>query len=153
MTILDTPVLSDSEREHFSAWGEALWLPEWDNTTCYRSQHGWKVWQFRLLIIILSTKTKFNYSHVHFNVWQQGHDLVHSSSSPVRIIEYRVKYGQEIHATRESMNTNEISYPHNHFDESEQHQIHASVSSKGGGVGTTLRGIVNFTSAAESHKG
>ena len=49
---------------------------------------------------------------------------MHSRSSPVRVIEYRVKYGQE-----------EI------------------ISGNIGGVGTTLRGFVHFTSSAESHKG
>jgi hypothetical protein len=37
--------------------------------------------------------------------------------------------------------------------ESESHSIHEHYSPKCGGVGTTLRGIVHFTSAAESHKG
>lgn len=89
------------------SWGERLNILEWegsnstgdqDDVDTYRQQNGWK-----------------------------GSDLVHSISSPVRILEYRVQYPS--------------TYP----DSSDSHAR--------GGQGTTLCGIVHFTQKAESHQG
>jgi len=79
----------------------------------------------------------------------QGHDLIHSSSSPVRVLEYRVKYGEEMHNIAEK-----TTLHHQHETSSEHLDMHKIPETiKRGGIGTTLRGLVNFTSAAESHKG
>jgi len=59
---------------------------------------------------------------------QQGTDLIHDPHSPVRIVQYFVKYG-----TGQGLD---------------------DCGSYGkGGVGTTLTGVVHFTSHAESHAG
>ena len=51
MTVIDAPSINESERQHFSTWGEELVIPEWDESSCFRSQHGWKV---RLLLRFFS---------------------------------------------------------------------------------------------------
>lgn len=58
----------------------------------------------------------------------------------MKVIEYRVKYGHDLQETHHDQ--------HMHSDET-----HDNLSYKRGGVGTSIRGIVHFTSAAESHKG
>ena len=60
-----------------------------------------------------------------FSHLAQGTDLVHDSNSPVRILDYYVRYGSGI--------------------------PHTGLTS--GGVGTTLHGIVHYTPRAESHAG
>eukprot|EP01083_Nonionella_stella_P059633 156013_1 len=94
-------------------WGEKLMIGEWEGSQTngngngdpeevehYRNANGWK-----------------------------GNDLVHSVSSPVRILEYRV-----------------------HYPTGEGNESSAGASASAG-VGTTLHGIVHFTKNAESHKG
>jgi acyl-coenzyme A thioesterase PaaI-like protein len=83
------------------AWGERLTIDEWEGNDqqtvdSYRRDHGWK-----------------------------GSDLVHSISSPVRILEYRIRYP--------------IVIPHG--------------PGRGAGEGTMLTGMVHFTPKAESHQG
>jgi hypothetical protein len=56
MTV-DSPVVTESEIKHFSSWGEELLLPEWNESTCYREQQGWKV---RLQKDSLDTNFEFN---------------------------------------------------------------------------------------------
>jgi len=97
------------------SWGERLNILEWEGSNStgdqhdvdsYRQQNGWK-----------------------------GSDLVHSISSPVRILEYRVQYPS----------------PHPHPVSSHSHS-HPHPHARGG-QGTTLCGIVHFTQKAESHQG
>lgn len=63
------------------------------------------------------------------NGWQ-GRDLIHDVHSPVRILEYFVKYG-----TSQPLTTSGLS------------------PRARGGAGTTLTGTVHFTKRAESHQG
>jgi len=72
-------------------------------------------------------------SHLYFIMYlltttanQQGRDLIHDPYAPVRIVQYFVKYG-----TGQGLD--------GHY--------------RKGGVGTTLTGVVHFTSRAESHAG
>ena len=85
-------------------WGDLLQVDEWkisegednDEWNCYRQKHGW-----------------------------MGRDLMHDVHSPVRILNYYVRYGTSQPLTGLSR----------------------------GGVGTQLTGIVHFTRRAESHQG
>jgi acyl-coenzyme A thioesterase PaaI-like protein len=101
------------------SWGERLNILEWEGSNgtgdqhdvdSYRQQNGWK-----------------------------GNDLVHSISSPVRILEYRVQYPSP------SININSPE-PQPQPDSSDSY-------ARDGGQGTTLCGIVHFTQKAESHQG
>lgn len=116
----DTPCLPDwvfSGKAGESSWGESLEVLEWrDDGGEYRSKNGWK-----------------------------GSDLVHDRKSPVRVLEYYVKYGPGITYTEEITNNNDNS-------SSEKPAIRYKNFVRGG-VGTTLTGIVHFTKRAESHKG
>lgn len=87
-----------------TSWGEVLKVDEWQvekdssaglSTHSYRQKNGW-----------------------------MGRDLIHDLYSPVRVMQYYVKYGD-----------NPLS----------------GLST--GGIGTTLTGIVHFTKRAESHRG
>mmetsp|Transcript_7821 Transcript_7821/g.11969 ORF Transcript_7821/g.11969 Transcript_7821/m.11969 type:complete len:217 (+) Transcript_7821:310-960(+) len=75
-------------------YGERVVVKEWESST-FRSTEGWR-----------------------------GCDLIHHKNSPVRVIDYFVKYGKG-----------------------------ENIDGNRGGVGTTLTGIVHFTSRAESHQG
>eukprot|EP00536_Pseudo-nitzschia_multiseries_P016659 jgi/Psemu1/313416/fgenesh1_kg.1188_\ len=97
-------------------WGELLKVSEWqedddddDGGGDYRSNNGWK-----------------------------GRDLVHDRNSPVRVLDYYVRYGPGIHI-RGDDNSNNSNSVYKSFPK--------------GGVDTTLTGIVHFTKRAESHKG
>ncbi|KAG7347288.1 thioesterase-like superfamily protein [Nitzschia inconspicua] len=130
-------------------WGEALDVPEWrqqqestndDNTSnnnhAYRLKHGWK-----------------------------GRDLMHDVDSPVRIFSYHVQYGSGIKESIERENdstatTTTATDMDSTTTPSDDSPMSSSSSSSSlatqqqrGGVGTTLRGIVHFTTRAESHAG
>lgn len=100
-----------------SSWGEAMEVLEWqDDGGEYRSNNGWK-----------------------------GSDLVHDRQSPVRVLEYYVKYGPGITHSDETMSKTE--------DNTETKPAIRYKNFADGGVGTKLTGIVHFTKRAESHKG
>ena len=97
-----------------SSWGEKLEVLEWqDDGGEYRSKNGWK-----------------------------GSDLVHDSQSPVRVLEYYVKYGPGITQADKNINCDENS--------TNSKKLKSFVR---GGIGTTLTGIVHFSKRAESHQG
>ena len=85
-------------------WGESLQVPEWSDNDNYRDENGW-----------------------------QGRDLVHDEHSPVRVVEYFVKYGT-------GQGLPDALFKNNEND-------------RQGGVGTILTGISRFTRRAESHQG
>jgi len=101
------PELPEWVAKHEGSWGEVLEVDEWKEEAdesgqgtlsehAYRQKHGW-----------------------------QGRDLVHDVHSPVRIVDYYVRYGTAEPLTGMSR----------------------------GGVGTRLTGLVHFTKRAESHQG
>mmetsp|Transcript_11354 Transcript_11354/g.10867 ORF Transcript_11354/g.10867 Transcript_11354/m.10867 type:complete len:218 (-) Transcript_11354:18-671(-) len=61
-----SPQLPEWTKEQRGTWGERLFVPEWEEESGYRVSHGWK-----------------------------GRDLVHASTSPVRVLEYMVDYGND----------------------------------------------------------
>ena len=118
--------------------GERLVVPEWEhqhhhhdheNPNTYRHKNGW-----------------------------HGRDLVHDLHSPVRITDYFVEYGagtdimvaaeEEDAAIRHSNNDS-----NNNAAGGDDSCQAAAVARQRGGAGTVLRGIVEFTPAAESHRG
>jgi len=117
----DSPSLPDWVRVgktgESSVWGEPLEVLEWqDDGGKYRSKNGWK-----------------------------GRDLVHDTQSPVRVLEYYVKYGPGI--THADDNKNDNNTPDT---------TKPAIKYKNfvrGGTDTTLTGIVHFTKRAESHQG
>jgi acyl-coenzyme A thioesterase PaaI-like protein len=106
-----------------SVWGEPLEVLEWqDDGGEYRSKNGWK-----------------------------GRDLVHDTQSPVRVLEYYVKYGPGITRADENENDND-----NKNDNTTPDTTKPGIKYKNfgrGGIDTTLTGIVHFTKRAESHQG
>ncbi|KAL7576754.1 hypothetical protein ACA910_005669 [Epithemia clementina (nom. ined.)] len=119
-------------RQHaLELWGEPFTLPEWqhhhhdddnnhdtndDNATTtkndqYRRLHGW-----------------------------QGRDYLHHLHSPVRILEYYIRYGPRGEGLPQNTNNNN--------NNNDNHTLN-----KKGGVGTTLTGLVHVTPHAESHRG
>ena len=104
------PPLPDWVRAGCADWGELLKVAEWqDDGGEYRGNNGWK-----------------------------GSDLVHDRNSPVRVLDYYVRYGPGINVARGD-------------DDGTATTVYKNFSR--GGVGTTLTGIVHFTRRAESHKG
>lgn len=100
-----------------SSWGGLLNVLEWqDDGGEYRSKNGWK-----------------------------GRDLVHDRQSPVRVLEYYVKYGPGISHPDENNSKND-SNPDAAYSIRYKNFVR-------GGIGTTLTGIVHFTKRAESHQG
>mmetsp|Transcript_12220 Transcript_12220/g.28663 ORF Transcript_12220/g.28663 Transcript_12220/m.28663 type:complete len:243 (+) Transcript_12220:66-794(+) len=104
------PPLPDWVRAGCADWGELLKVAEWqDDGGEFRGNNGWK-----------------------------GSDLVHDRNSPVRVLDYYVRYGPGINVARGD-------------DDGTATTVYKNFSR--GGVGTTLTGIVHFTRRAESHKG
>ena len=134
------------QRDHSEVlWGEPLVVPEWqeneqddddDGNGEYRSKNGW-----------------------------QGRDLIHDVNSPVRITEYYVRYGdgqglparvgnvppeQEEGTAAPSLLSSSSSLSSSMSSSSPSNP---DASTRRGGVGTQLTGIVHFTKRAESHRG
>lgn len=109
-------------RKEGSTWGEKLQVLEWqdDDDGLYRRKNGWK-----------------------------GNDLVHDKDSPVRVLDYYVKYGSNniINNHDEERNYTDLESPE--VQDTNSKRKHYSR----GGVDTTLTGIVHFTKRAESHQG
>jgi len=117
--------------------GERLVVPEWEH------QHH-------------------HHEHPHHNYRRKngwhGRDLVHDLHAPVRITNYFVEYGPgtditvaaEEDAIRHGSSNNDAAGGDN---DSCQAAAAAAVARQRGGAGTVLRGIVEFTTAAESHRG
>mmetsp|Transcript_40689 Transcript_40689/g.41265 ORF Transcript_40689/g.41265 Transcript_40689/m.41265 type:complete len:231 (+) Transcript_40689:55-747(+) len=109
-------------RKEGSTWGEKLQVLEWqdDDDGLYRRKNGWK-----------------------------GNDLVHDKDSPVRVLDYYVKYGSNniINNHDEERNYTDLETPE--VKDTNSKKKHYSR----GGVDTTLTGIVHFTKRAESHQG
>jgi acyl-coenzyme A thioesterase PaaI-like protein len=116
----DSPSLPDWVRvgkTGESSWGETLEVLEWqDDGGEYRSKNGWK-----------------------------GRDLVHDKQSPVRVLEYYVKYGPGITHADENNHKND--------NNPESKPAIKYKNFVRGGIDTTLTGIVHFTKRAESHQG
>ena len=113
----DSIVLPEWARAENSSWGETLQVLEWqDDGGEYRDKNGWK-----------------------------GRDLIHDKQSPVRVLEYYVKYGPGITHSEETNN------PTANTLEKRPSAVYKSFLR--GGIDTTLTGIVHFTKRAESHKG
>jgi acyl-coenzyme A thioesterase PaaI-like protein len=123
------PLLPDwvqTGRKEGSNWGNKLRVLEWEDDNTYRNKNGWK-----------------------------GNDLVHDKNSPVRVLDYYVKYGQGIlNNCIDNNNNNDPADPETPQEEEEQEtkSTRAPHCSRGG-VGTTLTGVVHFTKKAESHQG
>ena len=130
---LRLPLLPDwvqTGRKEGSNWGNKLRVLEWedDNDNTYRTKNGWK-----------------------------GNDLVHDKNSPVRILDYYVKYGQGIlNNSIDNNNKNkdpaDPETPQQEEEDQETKSTRTPHCSRGG-VGTTLTGVVHFTKQAESHQG
>eukprot|EP00532_Pseudo-nitzschia_australis_P002018 CAMPEP_0168181348 /NCGR_PEP_ID=MMETSP0139_2-20121125/11160_1 /TAXON_ID=44445 /ORGANISM="Pseudo-nitzschia australis, Strain 10249 10 AB" /LENGTH=280 /DNA_ID=CAMNT_0008101901 /DNA_START=37 /DNA_END=879 /DNA_ORIENTATION=- len=110
-------------------WGERLKVSEWqDDGGEYRHNNGWK-----------------------------GCDLVHDKNSPVRVLEYYVRYGPGIAAVPADVvgNSNGNNDNNSNTDETKGEPKPTTIykTFARGGVGTTLTGIVHFTQRAESHRG
>jgi hypothetical protein len=96
------------EGQELLSWGEELEVMEWkDDDGTYRKKHDW-----------------------------QGRDLVHDKDSPVRVLDYYVRYGPGITAQNDGDCTAE-----------------KTILCERGGVGTSLTGVAHFTHRAESHRG
>jgi len=126
------PILPDwvhTGRKEGSNWGNKLRVLEWedDDNTTYRNKNGWK-----------------------------GNDLVHDKDSPVRVLDYYVKYGSGIQNNNNNIDNNNNNDPENPETPEEEEQETKSTRTphcSRGGVGTTLTGVVHFTKRAESHQG
>ncbi len=99
-------------------WGSRLNITEWDEDeqedSTYRLSNGWK-----------------------------GSDLVHSKTSPVRVLEYRLSFFQQ--------NRNQSTVIPRATTADAHGNGNAGINTDIGAA--TLTGIVHFTSRAESHKG
>jgi len=108
-----------AEHNSRKSWGGRLNILEWEGSDqqtvdSYRQNHGWK-----------------------------GSDLVHSISSPVRILEYRVQYPTLV-----------VPLPLTGIQGQVQAQeIQGQGQVQGQGEGTILTGMVHFTAKSESHQG
>ena len=113
--------------------GERLNLPEWVNANDYRAKSGW-----------------------------QGHDLVHSVHSAVRVLDYYCQYGagtdiscvvpRENSESRLAATDSFADVGTQEITDNDASTISYQQPSRGG-AGTILTGYVHFTKRAESHKG
>jgi acyl-coenzyme A thioesterase PaaI-like protein len=120
--------------------GERLVLPEWDNEDNFRAKWGW-----------------------------QGHDLVHSIHSAVRVLDYYCQYGAgtdivcailpETNAASVSqvsgcrMDGHDAATIAAQETKSDDISTVSYAAPSRGGKGTVLTGFVHFTKQAESHQG
>jgi acyl-coenzyme A thioesterase PaaI-like protein len=112
-------------RKEGSNWGNKLRVLEWEDDKTYRNKHGWK-----------------------------GNDLVHDKNSPVRVLDYYVKYGQGIlNNSIDNNNNNDPADPETPEEQEQETKSTRTPHCSRGGVGTTLTGVVHFTKKAESHQG
>ena len=79
--------------------------------------------------------------HVHRRqLGWKGRDLIHDVYSPVRILQYHVQYGPSLSSSSGEEGVDDQALT----QQQPQHR---------GGIGTTLTGVVHFTTRAESHAG
>jgi len=116
--------------EERKSWGQLLHLLEWEDdydsidrkSKGYRELNGWK-----------------------------GSDLIHSSTSPVRVLEYRLKYKN--HASCGDSEKIVDSTECNDRMTQPQTDMSEIPSAASPTNAATITGIIHFTSRAESHKG
>jgi acyl-CoA hydrolase len=129
-------------REQQDSWGEPLEVEEWkdhDSHVVTPSSH----------ISNSGGGDGGGYlsEHVHRRqLGWKGRDLIHDVYSPVRILQYHVQYGPGLLSSGHNDDTDDVKDDDQGTSLQPRHQ-------QRGGIGTTLTGVVHFTTRAESHAG